>query len=84
MIFAAVCNVLNGYVVADVWWGEVDMCDANVYSVCSRSDIVFNQSAGAITDHSHSAKEEYPYITSQLCGGPGPPKADTHFTERAE
>ena len=34
--------------------------------VSSRSDVVFNQSAGTITDHSQSAKDIYPYFKSQL------------------
>ena len=32
----------------------------------SRSEIVFNPSAGAITDHSQSAKDIDPYFKSQL------------------
>ena len=32
----------------------------------SRSDIVFNPSAGAMTDHSQSAKDINPYFKSQL------------------
>ena len=32
----------------------------------SRSDIVFNPSAGAITDHSQSAKDIDPYLKSQI------------------
>ena len=34
--------------------------------VCSRSGIIFNPSAGAITDHSQSAKDVDPYFQSQL------------------
>ena len=34
--------------------------------VSSRSGIVFNPSAGAITDHSQSAKDIDPYFKSQL------------------
>ena len=73
------------HVVTGVWCSEVDICD----SVCalfvsSRSGIVFNPSAGAITDHSQSAKDIDSYFKSQLCEGPRPPKAGTHFTEWAE
>ena len=37
-----------------------------VLFVSSRSDIVFNPSAGAITDHSQSTKDIDPYFKSQL------------------
>ena len=37
-----------------------------VLIVSSRSGIVCNPSAGAITDHSQSAKDIYPYFKSQL------------------
>ena len=37
-----------------------------VLFVSMRSGIVFNPSAGAITDHSQSAKEIDPYFKSQL------------------
>ena len=37
-----------------------------VLFVSSRSSIVFNSSAGAITDHSQSAKDIDPYFKSQL------------------
>ena len=37
-----------------------------VLFVSSRSGIVFNQSAGAITDHSQSAKDIDPHFNSQL------------------
>ena len=37
-----------------------------VLFVSSRSGIVFNPSAGAITDHSQSAKDIGPYFKSQL------------------
>ena len=37
-----------------------------VLFVSSRSDIVFNPSAGAITDHSQSANDIDPYFKSQL------------------
>ena len=43
------------------------ICDAMcVLFVSSRSSIVFNPSAGAITDHSQSAKDIDSYIKSQL------------------
>ena len=55
------------HVVTGVWCGEVDICDAVcVLFVSSRSGIVFNPSAGAITDHCHSAKDIDPYFKSQL------------------
>ena len=37
-----------------------------VLFVSSKSGIVFNPSAGAITDHSQSAKDIDPYFKSQL------------------
>ena len=37
-----------------------------VLFVSSRSGIVFKKSAGAITDHSQSAKDIDPYFKSQL------------------
>ena len=37
-----------------------------VLFLSSRSVIVFKSSAGAITDHSQSAKDIYPYFKSQL------------------
>ena len=37
-----------------------------VLFVSSRSGVVFNSSAGAITDHSQSAKNIDPYLKSQL------------------
>ena len=37
-----------------------------VLFVSSRSGIVFNPNAGAITDHSQSAKDIDPYFKSQL------------------
>ena len=40
-----------------------------VLFVSSRSGIIFNLSAGAITDHSQSAKATYPYFKSQLYAG---------------
>ena len=56
------------HVVTGVWCVEVDICDARVclLFVPSRSGIVFNPSAGAITDHSQSAKDIDPYFKSQL------------------
>ena len=44
------------------------ICDARVFTafVSSRSGIVFNPSAGAITDNSQSAKDIDPYFKSQL------------------
>ena len=39
---------------------------ACVLFVCSRSGIVFNPSAGAITDHSQSVTDIDPYLKSQL------------------
>ena len=55
-----------------------------VLFVSSRSDIVFNPSAGAITDHSQSAKDK-PVFKSQLyVEYPGHRKAGTHSTEWAE
>ena len=56
------------------------MCDV----LSSRSGIVFNPSASAITDHSQSGKGIDPYFKSQLCGGSRPPKAGIHFTELDE
>ena len=55
------------HAVAGVWCGEVGICDvACVLFLSSRSGIVFNPSAGAITDHSQSAKDIDPYCKSQL------------------
>ena len=55
------------YVVTCVWCAELafamPMC---VPFASSKSDIVFNQSAGTITDHSQSAKDIDPYFKSQL------------------
>ena len=46
-----------------------------VQFVSSRSGIVFNPSAGAITEHSQSAKDIDPYFKSQLyVEDPGHPK----------
>ena len=56
-----------------------------VLFVSSRSGIVFNPSASAITDHNQSAKDIDPYFKSPLyVEDPGPPKTGTHFTEWAE
>ena len=57
-----------------------------VLFVSSRSGIVFNLSAGTITDHSQSAKYKDQYFKSLLyVENPGrPPKAGTRFTEWAE
>ena len=56
------------HVVTGVWWSNVGICNARVCTVfvSSRSGIVFNPSAGSITDHSQSAKETDPYFKSQL------------------
>ena len=50
-----VCGVVR-------WEYAMLMC---VLFVFSRSGIVFNPSTGAITDHSQSAKDIYPYFKSQ-------------------
>ena len=74
VIFAASCSVLYtvyiAYAVTGVWCCEVGICDARacVLFVSSRSAIVFNPSAGAITDHSQPAKDIDQYFKSQLCG----------------
>ena len=55
------------HVVTGVWCGEVSIWAALcVLFVSSRSGIVFNPSAGAITGHSQSAKDIDPYFKSQL------------------
>ena len=71
MIFAASRIVSYmayiAHVTTGVWCGEMGICDARVCTfVSSRSGIVFNPSAGAITDHSQSAKDIDPYFKSQL------------------
>ena len=72
MSFAASSSVpymaYIAHVVTGVWCGEVGLCDARVCTVfvSSRSGIVFNPSAGAIIDHSQSAKDIDPYFKSQL------------------
>ena len=54
------------HVVTGVWCGGHMQCPC-VYCLCSsRSDIVFNRSACAITDHSQSVKDIDPYFKSQL------------------
>ena len=45
------------------WSCEIPVC---VLIVSSRSGIVFNPRAGAITDHNQSAKDIDPYFKSQL------------------
>ena len=45
------------------WVYAMSLC---VLFVSSRSGIVFNSSAGAITDHSQSAKDIDPYFKSQF------------------
>ena len=57
------------HVVTGVWCGAVRWAYANAMCVLffsNRSGIVFNPSAGAITDHSQSAKDIDPYFKSQL------------------
>ena len=71
MIFAVSRSVLYmayiAHVVIGVWCGEVGICDAVcVLFVSSTSDIVFNPLAGAITDHSQSAKDTNPHFKCQL------------------
>ena len=55
-----------------------------VLFVSSSSGIVFNPSAGSVTDHSQLAKDIDLYFKSQVCAGPRLLKAGTHFTEWAE
>ena len=79
--FAAFCSEpympYIAHAVTGVWCGEVSICDARVcvcvLFVSSRSDIVLNTNASAITDHSQSEKEIYDtYFKSQLIvEGPG-------------
>ena len=54
-----------------------------VLFVSRRSGIVFNPSAGAITDHSQSTKDIDSHFPA-LCGGLRPPNVGTQFTEWAE
>ena len=52
------------HVVTGAWCGEVGICDAvYVLFVSIRSGIVFNPSAGAITDNSKSVKDIDPYLS---------------------
>ena len=71
MIFPASRSVLYmayiAHIVTGVWCGEVGICDARACTfVSSRSGIVFNPSAGAITDRRQSAKDVDPYFKSLL------------------
>ena len=50
----------------EVQWGGHYVMPVCVLFVSSRSGIVLNLSAGAINDHSQSAKDIYPYFNSQL------------------
>ena len=56
--------------VTGVWFGGVGICDACVcvcvLFVSRRAGIVFNPTAGAITDYSQSAKDIHPYFQSKL------------------
>ena len=54
--------------VTGVWCGEVGISDTSLFLlfVSSSSGIVFNPSAGAITDHNQSAKNKDPHFKSQL------------------
>ena len=56
------------HVVTGVWCGEVGIYAMPMCKlfVSSRSGIVFNPSASAITDHSQSVKDIDPYFKSQL------------------
>ena len=54
-VVTGVCAVMLAY--------AMSVC---VLFVSSRSGIVFNPSAGAITDHSQSAKDIDPYFNSKL------------------
>ena len=72
MIFAASCSVpymahiahvVTGEFFAVRWAYAIPVC---VLLASSRSGIIFNPSAGAITDHSQSAKDIDPYFKSQL------------------
>ena len=60
----------TAHIVTGVWCGEMGIYDARlcvcVLFMSSRSGIVFNMSAGAITDHSQSAKDVDPYFKAQL------------------
>ena len=70
MIFAAsrsvphMAYIAHGATCGAVRWAyAMPVC---VLSVSSRSGIVFNPSAGTITDHSQSVKDIDPYFKSQL------------------
>ena len=56
------------HVVSGVWCGVVGICDARVcvLFVSSSSRIIFNPSAGAVTDHCQFAKDLDPHFKSQL------------------
>ena len=43
---------------------DMDICDACVLFVSSRPGFVFNPNAGAIADHSQSAKDTDPHFKS--------------------
>ena len=69
MKLAASRNVPNRAYIAHVECGAVRLAYAMpvcILSVSSRFIIVFNPSAGAITDHSQSAKDIDTYSMSQL------------------
>ena len=54
------------YAVTGVWCSEVYAMPVCVLFLFSRSGIVFNPSAGAITDQIQSAKDTDPYFKFQL------------------
>ena len=55
------------HVVTGVCYGAVSICDTRLLLfVSSRSGIVFNPSAGVITDHNQSANDIDPYFKFQL------------------
>ena len=61
---AYIAHVVTGVLCDEVRWAyAMPMC---VLFVSSRSGIVFNSSAGTISDHSQSAKDIDPYFKSQL------------------
>ena len=66
MIFATSRSVPYIAYIAHVVTGVLCVIPVCVLFVSSRSDIVFNPSAVAITDHSQSAKNIDPYFKSQL------------------
>ena len=53
------------HVVPGAWCDEMSVCLCVLF-VSSRPVIIFNTSAGAITDDSQSAKDTDPYFMSQL------------------